>query len=168
MKGTRNIIIYAILLVVQVLICNYANLSQYIVLSFLPALVLCLPVQTRPLIAMVAAFAMGLAVDFFSTGMLGLMSVALVPVAASRRLIIRIVFGQELFARNENINIHRHGLPKLALAVLISQALYFIIFTVVDCAGTRSFWFCLLRTVLSVLVSTLVSVLVAAEITSEG
>ena len=100
------------------------------------------------------AFAVGFAVDFFSTGMLGISSLALVPVGLVRGAVVGLVFGDELSARGDELSIQRLGVPKMALASLLLCALYFAIYVWVDSAGTVSFWPAALRFVLSVAVST--------------
>jgi hypothetical protein len=86
-------------------------------------------------------------------------TVALLPVAAGRRWIIQAVFGGELYSRGEDLSVHKQGVPKIALAVLLATAVYFAVFVWVDAAGTRSFGFCTLRWLLSTMVSTLLEIL---------
>ena len=84
MKNYRFILVYLIMVVVQVLLDNFFPLSRYVLISVLPALILVLPVDTRPIAAMLLSFALGLVVDFFSNGMLGMSSLALVPVVVTQ------------------------------------------------------------------------------------
>ncbi|MBR4826915.1 MAG: hypothetical protein IKZ91_03420 [Bacteroidales bacterium] len=161
MKQYRFIIVYVVLAAVQVVLCNFLNLSRFAVLSFLPALVLMLPVRFGNITMMLLAFATGFAVDFFSTGMLGLSSLALVPVALGRNFLIDILFGEELGAREGELSLTRFGFPKFVLVTLQLCMLYFLLYIWADAAGTMGFWACVLRFVLSVLVSTPVCVLVA-------
>ena len=160
MKGYRFILICAILLVAQVLLGNYFPLSRYVLISVLPAIIL-LPLDTRPIVAMLLSFALGFAVDFFSTGMLGLSSLALVPVGLVREAVITMVFGDELSARSEELSLQRLGIPKMALASLLLCAVFFLVYIWADSAGTVAFWPCAIRFVLSVVVSTPVSLFVA-------
>ena len=157
----RYLITYLILLVVQVILGGLLNLSQYVVLCFLPVMIMSLPITFSTSSVMLIAFASGLAVDFFTNGVLGLTACALVPLAYARNGLIRLVFGTELLSRQEDISIHKQGAGKVLLATLLSTALYFAIFIPVDCAGTRSFTFMLVRWALSVLASTAVSFYVA-------
>ena len=161
MKGYRFILICAILLVAQVLLGNYFPLSRYVLISMLPAIILLLPLDTRPIVAMLLSFALGFAVDFFSTGMLGLSSLALVPVGLVREAVITMVFGDELSARSEELSLQRLGIPKMALASLMLCSVFFLVYIWADSAGTVAFWPCAIRFVLSVAVSTPVSLFVA-------
>ena len=103
---------FILLAVAQVVLWNYFNFSQYLLIAFLPALILCLPVGCGTIRAMIIAFVLGLAVDFLVSGQFGLTSFALVPVALLRRPVISLVFGSELFARGEDLSVRRQGWQK--------------------------------------------------------
>ncbi len=155
------LITYLVLLAIQVVLGDLLNLSQYVVLCFLPVMIMSLPVTYSTPKVLIVAFFTALAADFFTHGVLGLSVVALLPVAYARNLIVRLVFGSELLSRKENISIHKQGPAKVLLATLLATTLYFAVFVPADCAGTRSFGFVLLRILLSVAVSTPVSYYVA-------
>lgn len=167
MKNYRFVILYVVFVVAQIVFCNFFGLSRYVLVSVLPVLILMLPLGWGSIPSMLTAFAMGFAVDFFSNGMLGITSFALVPVALVRRFVVGIVFGAEKSARGEEITVERLGIPKAALAVLMLCTLYFILFVWVDSAGTYGFLAGLFRVVLSVLVSTPVCVAVARLLRSQ-
>ncbi len=167
MRSGRRLIVYLLLLVVQVLLWNYLNLSQYVLLCFLPAMILCLPVRLGTVPSMCIAFAIGLVVDFFAQGVLGLSSFALVPVALARRPIISLVYGGELFSRGEDPSVRRQGVFKMSLLLLLGTALFLLLYIWMDGAGTRPLWFNLLRFACSLLLSTALSVFVADQITRE-
>jgi len=164
---TKYYIIYVLLVVAQILLGNYLNLTQYVVLCFLPALIMSLPITMSTAPAMVIAFITGFAVDFFTHGILGLTIVALVPVAFCRSWITRLIFGEEMFARKEDVTMERQGAPKITLGILLSTALYFLIYIPLDGAGTRTLTFDLIRFALSLAVSTLVSIFIVKILTSE-
>ena len=152
---------YILLFLAQAALWNYGNFSQYLLIVFLPAMILCLPIERSPIYAMIVAFVTGLLMDFLVTGQLGMTSLALVPVALLRRPVIRLVFGSELFARGEDLSFHRQGWPKFVLAVLLLTALFLLVFLWVDSAGTRPLWFNVLKFALSLAVSSAVGVFVA-------
>ena len=81
---------YLILVVAQVLICNYFHVTQYVMLSILPAMILCLPPKCGTTASLLIAFVTGLAVDFLADGVPGLNAMALLPVAMLRLPVIRI------------------------------------------------------------------------------
>ena len=154
MKQGRFILYYVLLLIAQILLCNYFGLSRYVLVSVLPVMILLLPRGMNVVVTMLIAFITGFAVDFFSTGMLGITSFALVPVALTRGLFIGMVFGEDVSSRDEELSISRMGLPRMLLAIILTCALFFMLYVWVDSAGTVRFWRAFLRFLLSVLVST--------------
>lgn len=155
----RYWLIYILLVAVQIVLGNFLNLGQMITVCLLPLLVLSLPVKYSSPAVLLITFATAMVVDVLTHGIPGLGTVALLPVAAGKRWIIQAVFGGELYARGEDLSVHKQGVPKIALAVLLATAVYFAVFVWVDAAGTRSFGFCTLRWLLSTLVSTLLEIL---------
>lgn len=137
--------VYLLLLLAQLLLSNYFNISPYLMVTILPVMVLCIPIRVGPAPAMLIAFATGLVVDLLSEGLLGLNALALVPVAGLRFPLIRLMFGEELFARKEDFCPRRHGLGKAAAATFLALAVFILVYVWADGAGTRPFWFCAAR-----------------------
>lgn len=154
MKDWRFWVIFAVLTVVQILLCNFLDLSRYAVLSFLPVLILMLPLRLGTVPLMLISFALGFTVDFFSTGMLGLMAASLVPVGLLRGGVVSLLFGDELGPREGELTITWFGVPKFALATLILCSVFFASYVCIDAAGTYGFWAGLLRFAVSVAIST--------------
>ena len=95
-----------------------------------------------------------LAVDFFTTGVLGLSAIPLVAVAFCREWLTRLVFGSDVYARQEEISERKQGAAKLLIGLLLANILYFIIFVWIEAAGTRPFAFCAVRAAISSLAGT--------------
>ena len=145
MRKNTFFLVYLLLTVVQMLICNYFHLTPYVMLSILPVMVLCIPLRVPTWVTMVIAFATGFVVDLLSEGILGLNVLALVPVAFVRKEMIRLIFGDELFARKEDFSVRKNGFGKVALAVFLVQALFLLIYIWADGAGTRTLAFNAIR-----------------------
>ncbi|MCR5519161.1 MAG: hypothetical protein K6F21_02410 [Bacteroidales bacterium] len=158
---TRYIVTYIILMALQVIFGGLLNLSQYVVVCFLPVMIMSLPITYSTPKVLLIAFVTSLVVDFFTNGVLGLSTIALLPVALTRNFTIQLVFGSELLSRKEDISIHKQGAGKVLLSILLSTSLYFLVFVPVDCAGTRPLSFVTLRILISVAISTAVSYYVA-------
>lgn len=167
MKQTGYFISFVLLLIMQICICNFFRLSQYVVLSILPVMILLIPIRKGTVFALFTAFLTGIAVDLLADGLLGLNVLALVPVAFARKGIIRLVFGEEIFARQEDITIKRQGRWKMSVAVIMAQSLFLAIYIWADGAGTRPAWFGFARFGASLLAGTLLSLFVADILTSE-
>lgn len=168
MKDLSFGIKYLLLMVAQILLWNYFNFSQYITLVFLPVMILCLPIHRDSIFAMILAFATGFATDFFSSGMMGLTSLALVPVAFAKRWIIQLIFGEEVFVRGENITVKRQGLPKMILATMIVTAIFLALYIWADGAGTRPLWFNAVKFAASLVSCTLISIFIENLLEAEN
>ena len=158
---------YVLMLIAQVMILNFCNFTQYLTVVFLPVMILCIPIKRGPVFAMIVAFVTGFATDFLAGGMLGLTSLALVPVAAFRRGIIQLVFGSELLSRGEEISVRKQGIGKSMLACLMATAVFLLIYVWTDGAGTRPTWFNLLRLGISLVVDTVISFFICDLLTSD-
>ena len=156
----RYFIIYIVLLVAQIVFANYLDLTQYAVLYFLPAMILCAPVTTGTVPLMLLAFLSGLAFNFFSDGMLGIVSCSLVPVALLRRPVVSLVIGSDVFNRKENLSIAQHGLSKISTVCVLCQAVFLLVFVILDSAGTRTFAFNAIKFGVSLVIGTLASLVV--------
>lgn len=164
MRSSEFWIAYVLLLLAQLLIGNYLTLSPYLVLTVLPVMVLCIPIRVGSVGAMLIAFATGLVTDLLSEGVLGLNALALVPVAALRNPVIRLIFGEELFSRKEDFSANRSGMGKVATAIFLVQAVFLFIYIWADGASTRPFWFNAARFSLSLLTGMAVSLLAVPAI----
>lgn len=167
MKESRFFMTYALIVLVQILICNYLNLSLFVVLSLLPGIVLFIPIRYSTTLALFVAFFTGLAVDYFAEGIVGLNALALLPVAFCRKSIINLVFGDEIFARKEDISVGQHGVLKVSIAIIIAQSVFMLIYVWADGAATRPFWFNLTRFLMSVIIGWLVSLFVTESLVQD-
>ena len=152
-------IAYVLLLVAQLLLCNYFHLTPYVFITILPVMVLCIPIRIDTVGALLIACASGLSVDYLADGILGLNALALVPVALARNGIISLVFGRELLARKEDFSLERCSFREVAMAVLLATLLFLVIYIWADGAGTRTWAFNLIRLAASLAASFLVSLL---------
>ena len=141
MRKSYTTLVYLLLVVVQILLCNYFHVTPYITLSILPIMILCLPLKISTVAAMIIAFVPGLSVDFLAEGLIGINALALVPVAYVRKSLIGFVFGEDLISRGEDFSIRKNGLGEVSMAILLVQSLFLIIYIAADGAGTRPFWF---------------------------
>ena len=134
-------IIYVLLLICQIVICNFSPLGPYIMLTVLPAMVLCIPLKISTAACMLIAFCSGLAVDWLSEGLVGINAAALVPVALARKPIARIFFGEDLLTRKDSFSFNKYGAAKISAAILTGLTIFLAIYIMLDGAGTRPFLF---------------------------
>lgn len=150
MKTTQNYsLIFVLLIICQIFLSNYTCLGPYILLTMLPTMILCLPIGMNPVVSMLIAFACGFFTDLLSEGLLGLNTAALLPAAFCRRGIVRIFLGEDLITRKDNFSIKKNGLSKVSLAQLSISAIFLATYILLDGAGTRPFWFCATKFIVS-------------------
>lgn len=146
MKTSQNsILMYIMLVIAQILICNFINTGPYVFLTILPALILCIPLSVPTVPLMLAAAVSGLAVDWLAEGVIGLNMAAAIPVAFIKRGIVRLMFGEEILERGEHFSVRKNGFMKVSAAILICTALFLAVYIFTDSAGTRPFLFNLIR-----------------------
>ena len=167
MRNTNFFLVYLLLVVAQILICNYFHLTPYVTLSLLPVMILCLPTRISTTVALFIAFATGLTVDFLAEGLIGLNTLALLPVAFLRIPLIKIIFGEDLLSRKEDFTVRKNGIGKVSLAILLVQALFLLLYIWADGAGTRPAWFNLLRFGASLLVGYAAAIIVIDALTPD-
>ena len=161
MRRNHYFLTYFLLLILQILVSNYLNLSPYVTLSVLPVMILMLPIRFGTVFAMILAFVSGLTVDWLSEGVIGLNALALVPVALARKGIIYLIFGSEFFARKEDISLRKHGFAKMSVAIVMSQTLFLLFYIWADGAATRPLSFNALRFGVSLVTGWLLAILLS-------
>lgn len=159
--GQNFKILYFLLVICQVVLCNYANLGPYLMLSILPAMVMCIPLSVSTIGCMLIAFASGLAVDWLSEGLIGINAASLIPVAFARKTFIRIFLGEDIINRTDSFSIRKNGFGKISIVMIAAGIIFFTIYITLDGAGTRPFWFSATRFFISLLVNTALGMLVA-------
>ena len=158
--GQNSKILFAILLICQIALCNFANLGPYIMVSILPAMIMCIPLSIGTAGCMFIAFLSGLSVDWLSEGLIGINAASLIPVALSRKTLIRVILGEDMINRMDSFSIRKNGLGKILTLLIAAGIIFFAIYITLDSAGTRPFWFCASRFGASLAVSTALSILV--------
>ena len=167
MKNPTFGIAYILLVIVQMVICNYFQFSPYFVISILPAMVLCIPLTIPTHICMLIAFATGLSVDWLAEGLIGINASALIPVAYARKTLIRIFLGEDLISRKETFSFRKNGVGKILTALAVTYVMFFAFYIFLDGAGTKTFSFNFLRFILSLLLSLIPGLIVTGSLTKE-
>ena len=160
-------LLYTLLLVCQVLLCNYFQFTPYAMLTLLPAMILCVPLTISTIGCMLIAFASGLAVDWFSEGLIGLNAAAILPVAALRTGIVRVFLGEDLISRGDRFSFRKNGVAKISAALILSIAIYLGIYVILDGAGTRPAWFNFTRLGVSLVCNYILALIVTDILTPD-
>ncbi|MBE6239459.1 MAG: hypothetical protein E7113_05340 [Bacteroidales bacterium] len=165
MKTQNFGLIYFLLILGQMILCNFAGFTPYVMLSMLPAMVICIPLTVSTPMCMLIAFATGLSVDWLSEGLIGINAAALVPVALMRKPLIRFFLGEDLIVRSDNFSIRKNGVGKISLVLGVAILIFLGIYIFLDGAGTRPTWFNLTRTGASLVCNYLLALIVTNILT---
>lgn len=168
MRTNQNFgLLYFLMLLCQIALCNYSPLGPYVTLSMLPVMVFCIPLKVSTPMCMIIAFFSGLSVDWLSEGLIGINAAALVPVALARKGIIRIFFGEDLLSRKDSFSFGKFGALKVSTAVSTAIAMFLAIYIILDGAGTRPTWYNLTYFGISLACNWLLSLLVTHILTPD-
>lgn len=160
MRDRGFFLIFLIAVAAQILANNFLNLSQFVLVSCLPGLILCVPVRIKTPFLLIITFITGFFVDLLAGGMIGLTLVALLPVAFARNWLFGLILGNDTLSRMESLSVSKQGSNRISIILILMILLYFIIYIWTDSAGTRPFWFNAVKLVSSTLVSYVVCLLV--------
>lgn len=138
-------LLFILMVLGQMILCNFAGFSPYIMLSMLPAMIICVPLTVSTPLCMLIAFVTGLSVDWLSEGLIGLNASSLIPVALMRKPLIRFFLGEDLIVRSDSFSIRKNGLGKISLVLGVSLMIFLGIYIFLDGAGTRPVWFNMAR-----------------------
>lgn len=161
MGSNRFTICFILALLVQLVLAKYCQ-WPFLYICLLPAMILCVPTIRPTWWTMTVAFLAGFAVDALTDGTLGLNAVALVPVAALQKTIIRRVIDEDIVDRHYNLSFKANGYIRLSIALALAYAVFFIIYILIDSAGIRNFGFNFTKLLSSMLVSLIFGIITIA------
>lgn len=146
-------LLYQVLILKNIVLFNTAFCFLYV------AYLLFLPVETNPLILMLAGLIMGISIDVFYDSM-GLHAFACVLVMYLRNYWLSLITPQGGYDSNATPSIAVHGIQwflvyTIPLVFLHHFALFFI-----EAGGFSMFWFTLWKVITSTLFTTLITVIV--------
>lgn len=167
MKGNNFGLMFFLMVIGQVVICNFTNLGPYIMLTLLPAMTLCVPLSVSTPLCMLIAFATGLSVDWLAEGVIGINAAALVPIALLRKPFIRLFLGEDLITRKDGFSIRKNGLGKISMMLSLSVIIFLGIYIYLDGAGTRTTLFNLTRLGVSFLCNYPIAILVTNTLSED-
>ena len=159
--GQNSKVLFVFLLICQIALCNFAHLGPYVMLSVLPAMIMCIPLSVGTAGCMLIAFLSGLSVDWLSEGLIGINAASLVPVALARTTLIRVILGEDMINRKDSFSIRKNGLGKILTLMIAAGIIFLAIYITLDGAGTRPFWFRATRFGVSLLANTGLAILTA-------
>ena len=165
--GQNFKLLYCLLVICQIVISNYTALGPYLMLSILPAMIMCIPLSVGTAGCMLIAFLTGLSVDWLSEGLIGINAASLLPVALARQTFIRVFLGEDIINRKDSFSIRKNGFGKVSIAMAAAYIVFLAIYIFLDGAGSRPFWFCATRFAPSLAANMALALLVADNLTPD-
>lgn len=155
-------IVFAVMLLLQLVLVKYCQIGHMIYISILPAMILCQPTSRPTPLVILLAFLTGMCVDLLADGVVGLNTAALLPLALIQKPVIRLMIDEDVVERHYSFSFFRHGYIRVGGALLVMTLLYMILYMVLDNAGDRTAGFVILRIFLSSLVSMIFAMVATA------
>ena len=165
MKTQNFGLLFFMMVLGQMVLCNFAGFSPFITLTMLPAMIVCVSLTVSTPLCLLLAFATGLSVDWLSEGLIGINAASLVPVALMRKPLIRFFLGEDLITRSDSFSFRKNGIGKISLVLIVSLLIFLGIYVFLDGAGTRPTWFNLTRMGLSLLCNYVLALIVTNILT---
>lgn len=156
----RQIIIYAVVILLQVIIGNYVNLGPLVYICLVPLLIIYLPLDQKPYISLVIAFGLGLIVDILSDGVLGLNAGAATLVSLVYRPLFYPVFQKNNYSKKYIPPIRESDIWHHMLYLLIILAIYFLFYIAFDGLAKTTLLISLVRYLLNIAVNLAVALIV--------
>ena len=168
MRSGQNFwILYILLTICQIVLCNYAYLGPYIMLTMLPVMATCIPLSVSTPVCMVIAFVTGLSVDWLSEGLIGINAASAIPVALCRKTFIRIFLGEDIINRKDSFSIRKNGAGKISILTAASLMVFLAVYIFLDGAGARPFWFGAIRFAASLAANLILALVVVGVLTPD-
>ncbi len=149
----RQIIIYAVVILIQVIMNNYVNLGPMVYICLVPLLVIYLPLDQKNYLTLIIAFGLGLLIDILSDGVLGLNAGAATLVALVYKPLFYPIFQKNNYSKKYILPIRESGLWHHVLYLLIILAIYFMFYIAFDGLAKTTLLVSLIRYLVNILVN---------------
>ena len=148
-SGLWNIILFVLIFILQVLICNYVDLGAYLYICLIPLLIINIPLKLDIRLTMLIGFALGLLLDLFANGVLGLNAAAGTMLAAFKGVLFQKTVNKEHRYNIEVPSMRNIGVFNYIAYLTMCTAIYLVTFTLLECVSLRPFLFILIRILIS-------------------
>ena len=155
----KYITLGAIVVVCQILVSEYVNIWAVLYIAVFPQFIILLPPTMNRPAYMLVAFLLGLGIDLFADGVMGLNAAALTAMAYVRPSILKLTVPKTSFESNENQPLipRTVELPKLALLNILLLTVFFSVYVLLDSAVSFSAGYTLLKIFLCVTANSIIT-----------
>ena len=151
----------ALLIICQILLSEYVNIWPLLYIAIFPQFIILLPPSINRTVHLLIAFALGMAIDIFADGVLGLNAAALVAMAYLRPSFLKITLSKANLDTTDNLPLLPRTVEIQKLAVLngFMLAIFFLVYILLDSAGMFPFWYTILKIAVCVIVNCIISLI---------
>ena len=158
----KKVLVIALLVLAQIILNNTSILGSFVYISFIPLILLLLPLQQDNIISMILMFFIGLIIDVLSLDIIGINAGAAVLICALRKPVLRLCF---------NITDHKYT-PEVTKSSLLNHfeclfilsIIYFCFYSIFDGFISISILAFIARILASCLVTSAISLLLCFSI----
>ena len=151
----------ALLIICQILLSEYVNIWPLLYIAIFPQFIILLPPSMNKIAHLIIAFILGLAIDIFADGVLGLNAAALVAMAYVRPSLLKITLSKANLDTMDNQPLlpRTVEIQKLAMLNGCMLAVFFLVYTMLDSAGTFPLWYMALKISVCVIANCIISLI---------
>lgn len=155
----KYITLGAIVVICQILVSEYVNIWAVLYIAVFPQFIILLPPTMNRSAYMLVAFVLGLSIDLFADGVLGLNAAALTAMAYFRTAILKLIIPKTSFDNYDNQPIipRTVEIPKLALLNTLMLAIFFTVYVLIDSAATFPFGYTIFKIFLCVAANSVIT-----------
>lgn len=158
----NNILRYGIIgvaaLVIQLLICEFANIWPPLYIAVFPLFILMLPHDMNNALLMIVAFISGLLIDALSDGLLGLNATSMTAIAFFKPMFIKSLARIDTFA-SQNITSKHLGFQKFFTFLLLSYTVFFLCYVMLDDLGSGTVTFMIIRILVNIAANLVIAII---------
>ena len=151
----------ALLIICQILLSEYVNIWPLLYIAIFPQFIILLPPSINKMAHLLIAFVLGLAIDIFADGVLGLNAAALVAMAYMRPSLLKITLSKTNLDNTDNQPLlpRTIEIQKLAMLDACMLAVFFLVYILLDSAGSFPFWYTILKIAVCVIANGIISLI---------
>ena len=155
----KYITLGAIVVVCQILVSEYVNIWAVLYVAVFPQFIILLPPTINRSVYMLVAFTLGLGIDLFADGVLGLNAAALTAMAYMRHPILKLTVPKASFESYDNQPLipRTVEIPKLVLMNVLMLTVFFTVYVMLDSAATFTFGYTVFKIFLCVAVNSAIT-----------
>ena len=137
----HTVVMITLVIIFQLMINNFINPGPYIFISLVPFAISLLPRSTPINLTILLCFAIGLTVDIFSRGVIGVNAAASTALSVLRAPIYRLTISRDRQDITPNPEIRQCGFAKYLAYISIACLSYMFIYCSLESMGVRSILF---------------------------